>query len=67
MSKNKLDYPIVLKAKDIEEIMACKEDSARKYINIASAELRKRGKLPPIDVVSNSRIPRDLFFEVYGI
>lgn len=65
--KKKTDYPIVLTAEHVQEIMACSSTSARQYINVAAIELRKSGKLPPTDVIRNSRIPRDLFFEIYGI
>lgn len=67
MSKNKFDFPIILTTKHVSEIMECSSTTAAKYINVASAELRKKGKLAPIDVVKNLRIPRDAFFEIYGI
>lgn len=65
--KEKSDYPLVLTANHVSEIMGCAMSAARTYINTASSELRKRGKLPPTDVVKNARIPRDLFFDIYGI
>ena len=65
--KEKHDYPIVLQNKHIREIMDCSESSASVYIREASAYLKQQGKLAPLHVVRNGRIPRDLFFEVYGI
>lgn len=47
--------------------MDCGESSASVYIREASAYLKQQGKLAPLHVVRNGRIPRDLFFEVYGI
>jgi hypothetical protein len=65
--KQKSDYPIVLQGKDVMELFDCSSTTAAQYIKIASAKLKEQGKVPPIDVVKNLRIPRDLFFEVYGI
>jgi len=67
MIKTKTEYPLVLTAKDVAEIMQCSTSAARNYISVASAELRNQGKLPPVDVVRNARVPKDLFFNVYGI
>lgn len=67
MIKEKGDYPIVLSTKHIVEILDCSETTARQYINQASSILRQQGKLALVDVVRNARIPRDLFFEIYGI
>ena len=65
--KEKCDYPIVLTTKHVQEIMGCKATAAGKYIREASAVLKQQGKLAPLHIVSKGRIPRDLFFEVYGI
>ncbi len=67
MCKEKTDYPIVLQTKDVMEIMGCSPTTAAQYIKIASAKLKEQGKIPPIDVVKNLRVPKSLFFEVYGI
>ena len=67
MNKEKIDYPIVLQAKDVMEIMACSSTTAAQYIKVASAKLKDQGKIPPVDVIKNLRVPRDLFFEIYGI
>ena len=67
MCKEKADYSIVLQTKDVMEIMGCSSTTAAQYIKVASANLKNQGKIPPIDVVKNLRIARDLFFEVYGI
>ncbi|MDO4927344.1 MAG: hypothetical protein Q3980_17030 [Turicibacter sp.] len=67
MIKEKKDYPLVLTTKHVQEIMECGASSASVYIREASAYLKKQGKLAPLHVVRNGRIPRDLFFEVYGI
>ena len=66
-AKEKHDYPIVLTTKHVQEIMECGVSSASVYIREASAYLKQQGKLAPLHVVRNGRIPRDLFFEVYGI
>lgn len=67
MCKGKIDYPIVLQTKDVMEVMVCSSTTAAQYIKVASARLKEQGKIPPIDVVKNLRISRDLFFEIYGI
>ncbi len=67
MVKEKKDYPLVLTTKHVREIMECGASSASIYIRGASAYLKQQGKLVPLHVVRNGRIPRDLFFEVYGI
>lgn len=65
--KQKSDYPLVLNTQHVMEIMGVQATAARTYIRQASAELKQQGKLAPLYVVSKCRIPRDLFFEVYGI
>lgn len=67
MIKEKKDYPIVLSTKHVVEILGCSETTARQYINHASAILKQQGKVALVDVVRNARIPRDLFFDIYGI
>ncbi|GEA33603.1 helix-turn-helix domain-containing protein [Clostridium diolis] len=67
MNKEKADYPIVLQTKDVMEIMGCSSTTAAQYIKIASAKLKEQGKIPPVDVVKNLRIPRDQFYFIYGI
>lgn len=65
--KEKSDYPIMLGTSHVMALFECSSTTAAQYIKVASAKLREQGKIPPIDVVKNLRIPRDLFFEVYGI
>ena len=67
MIKEKKDYPLVLNTQHVMEIMGVQATAARTYIREASAYLKQEGKLAPLYVVSKCRIPRDLFFEVYGI
>ena len=63
----KEDYPLVLEAKHVVEILGVSETTAKKYIKEASLELKKQGKIPLNGVTRRVLIPRDLFFEVYGI
>ena len=65
--KEKNDYPIVLTTVHVQEIMQCSPTSARQYINVASIEIKKQGKIPPKDVVRRAIIPRDFFFDFYGL
>jgi hypothetical protein len=65
--KEKSDYPIMLGTGHVMILFDCSSTAASQYIKVASAKLREQGKIPPIDVIKNLRIPRDLFFEVYGI
>lgn len=65
--KEKSDYPIVLTTVHVQEIMQCSPTSARQYIKIVAAELKKAGKMPPTDVVKRARVPRDFFFDFYGL
>lgn len=65
--KEKHDYPIVLTGKHVAEIMDCSHPTASNYIKAALAELKKQGKLPLNAVSAKLLVPRDLFFEVYGI
>ncbi len=65
--KDKSDYPIVLTTVHVQEIMQCSPTSARQYINVASIEIKKQGKIPPKDVVRRAIIPRDFFFDFYGL
>lgn len=65
--KEKKDYPLVLKVEHVMEIMGVKRTAASAYIREASETMKAQGKLPPLHVVSKSRIPRDVFFELYGI
>lgn len=67
MVKEKKDYPIVLSTKHVVEILGCSETTARQYINHASSILKQQGKVALVDVVRNARIPRDIFFDIYGI
>ena len=64
-TKTKEDYPIVLTPAHVSEIMDCCNTSATKYINEANLELKRRGLL--VNIIKNARIPRDRFFEIYGI
>jgi len=64
-TKTKEDYPIVLTPSHVAEIMGCCKTSAGQYIKEANLELKKRGLL--VNVIKNARIPRDRFFEIYGI
>lgn len=64
-TKTKEDYPIVLTPSHVAEIMDCCNTSATKYINEANQELKRRGLL--VNIIKNARIPRDRFFEIYGI
>lgn len=63
--KTKEDYPIILTPTHVAEIMGCCSTSATKYINEANQELKRRGLL--VNIIKNARIPRDRFFEIYGI
>ena len=63
--KTKEDYPIILTPTHVAEIMGCCSTSATKYINEANLELKRRGLL--VNIIKNARIPRDRFFEIYGI
>jgi hypothetical protein len=64
-TKTKEDYPIVLTPSHVAEIMDYCNTSATKYINEANLELKRRGLL--VNIIKNARIPRDRFFEIYGI
>ncbi|CUM89793.1 MerR family transcriptional regulator [Turicibacter sanguinis] len=65
--KEKHDYPIVLNAKHVQEILGVGKTTAIKFIKEANVRLRKEGKIPPTDISTRVIISRDLFFEVYGI
>lgn len=65
--KEKSDYPIVLTTVHVQEIMHCSPTSARQYIKVVAEKLKKVGKMPPTDVVKSARVPRDFFFEFFGI
>lgn len=67
MVKTKADYPLILTASDVQEIMNCKRTSAYQFINRASAYMKGKGQIPPKETVNRAVIPRDLFFELYGI
>ena len=63
--KAKEDYPIILTPAHVAEIMGCCKASAGRYIREANLELQRRGII--VNVIKNARIPRDKFFEIYGI
>lgn len=67
MAKEKTDYPIILTAKHVAEIMICSEPTARTYIKTANAKLVEQGKLSTAAISNISRIPRDYFFQLFGI
>ncbi|URZ15298.1 hypothetical protein [Clostridium felsineum] len=67
MEKEKTDYPIVLTAKHVAEIMSCSEVTARTYIKTVNAKLTEQGKLSSNAISKISRVPRDYFFEIFGI
>lgn len=67
MAKEKHDYPIVLSVSDVQEIMGCGKTSAYEMVKVASAYMKKQGKTPPQETVRRAIIPRDVFFEMYGI
>lgn len=67
MIKEKNDYPIVLTPKHVKEIMDCSEPTARTYIKTANAKLKEEGKIPCLEVANISRVPRDYFFQMFGI
>ncbi len=67
MVKEKHDYPIVLTVKHVQEIMGCGKTSAYEFVNIVSAHMKKQGKIPPKETVGRAVVPRDVFFELYGI
>ncbi len=41
--------------------------SAYEFVNIVSAHMKKQGKIPPKETVGRAVVPRDVFFELYGI
>lgn len=67
MVKEKSDYPIVLTVKHVQEIMGCGKTSAYQFVKMASAHMKQQGKIPPQDTVGRAIVPRDVFFEIYGI
>lgn len=67
MVKSKNDYPLVLTSKHVAEILDCSEPTARTYINQINASLKKEGKVTCKDFARIARVPRDKFFEAFGI
>jgi hypothetical protein len=67
MVKEKKDYPIVLTTRHVKEMMNCSEPTARVYIKTANARLKQEGKIPCLEVANIARVPRDYFFNMFGI